>query len=145
MARTSTYLNFAGNAEEALSFYRAVFKTDFSAPVQRMRDLPPGPGMPELTEREKNLIMHSELPIVGGHVLMATDTIESMGQKLLVGNNVHINLEPDTRAETKRLFDALAQGGKVTMALQDMFWGGYYGAVTDKFGVQWMVNCSAKA
>jgi PhnB protein len=60
------------------------------------------------------------------------------------GTNVSISLEPDTREETRRLFLALADGGKVTMELQDMFWGAYYGAVTDKFGVQWMVNCAAK-
>ena len=68
-----------------------------------------------------------------------------MGFHVNFGNNVHISLEPDTRVETKRLFDALSAGGKITMDLQDMFWGAYYGRVTDKYGVQWMVNCSAKA
>jgi len=76
--------------------------------------------------------------------LMGTDAPPSMGFHLQFGDNVHINLEPDTRAETKRLFDALASGGKVTMELQEMFWGAYYGACTDKFGVNWMVNCTAK-
>jgi PhnB protein len=64
--------------------------------------------------------------------------------KLVFGTNVSINLEPDTRAETKRIFLALAEGGKVTMELQDMFWGAYFGAVTDQFGVQRMVNCTAR-
>ncbi len=48
--------------------------------------------------------------------------------------------EPDTKEEAKRLFDALSAGGKITMDLQDMFWGAYYGDLTDKFGIQWMVN-----
>jgi PhnB protein len=78
-------------------------------------------------------------------VLMGTDAPESLGFHVNFGNNVHISLEPDTRAETKRLFDALSKGGKITMELQDMFWGAYYGSVTDKYGVQWMVNCTAKA
>jgi uncharacterized glyoxalase superfamily protein PhnB len=86
MARTSTYLNFMGNTEEAFNFYKSVFRTE---------------------------------------------------------SNVSINLEPDSREEAERLFIALAEGGKVTMALQDMFWGAYFGSLTDKFGVQWMVNCTA--
>lgn len=144
MARTSTYLNFMGRTEEAFAFYASVFGTEFASPIQRMRDIPPAPGMPELREAEKNMVMHVELPIVGGHVLMGTDALESMGHVVRFGNNVSINLEPDTRAETDRLFHALAEGGKITMPLSDMFWGAYFGALTDKFGVQWMVNCTAK-
>lgn len=146
MARTSTYLNFNGNTEQAFTFYKAVFKTDFVGELQRMGAAPAAPGMPTLSDAEKNLILHIELPIVGGHILMGTDAVESMGQKLTFGNNFSINLEPDTRAEADRLFQALSTEGKVTMALQDMFWGAYFGALVDKFGVQWMVNCAeAKA
>jgi PhnB protein len=59
---------------------------------------------------------------------------------LITGNNIYINLEPDTKAGTIRLFKALSNGGKITMELQDMFWGGYYGTCSDKFGIQWMFN-----
>ena len=83
-----------------------------------------------------------ELPILGGHVLMATDAPASMGFTVEKGNNMHINLEPDTKAETKRLFDALSKDGKVTMELADMFWGAYYGSCTDKYGINWMFNCT---
>ena len=72
---------------------------------------------------------------------MATDAPESMGMKVIPGNTMHISIEPDTRAETKRLFDAFSEGGKVEMDLQDMFWGAYYGNCTDKFGINWMFNC----
>jgi PhnB protein len=75
---------------------------------------------------------------------MGTDAVESMGHPLVMGNNVHISLSPDSRADTERLFKALAEEGKVTMPLQDMFWGAYYGALTDRFGVHWMLNCTAK-
>jgi len=102
-------------------------------------------GAPPLSEADKKLIMHIELPIVGGHVIMGTDAPESMGFKVNQGNNVHLSLEPDTRTETKKIFDALAEGGNVTMQLQDMFWGAYYGSVTDKYGINWMVNCTEKA
>ena len=77
-------------------------------------------------------------------MLMGTDAPESMGFNVIFGNNVHINLETDTREETSLLFEALSAGGKVTMPLQDMFWGAFFGSCTDKFGVQWMVNCGQK-
>jgi PhnB protein len=146
MARVNTYLNFQRNTEQAFNFYKSVFGGEFGGGrIARFSDVPPMEGMPPLPEADKNLVMHIELPIVGGHVLMGTDAPESMGFKVNFGNNVHISLEPDTRAETKKLFDALSAGGKVTMDLQDMFWGAYYGSCTDKFGVQWMVNCNEKA
>lgn len=145
MARTSTYLNFPGTTEEAFLFYKKVFGTDFIGPVHRLGEAPPMPGMPPLSAAEKQLVMHVELPIVGGHVLMGTDSLESMGPKLTFGNNFSINLEPDTRAETERLFAALGEGGKVNMPLTDMFWGSYFGSLVDRFGVQWMFNCPAPA
>lgn len=145
MARTSTYLNFMGKTEEAFDHYRVIFQTEFLAPIQRMKDVPPMPGMPDLPAAERLLVMHVELPILGGHVLMGTDALESMGHSLTFGNNVSINLEPDTRAEAQRLFAALAEGGQVTMPLQDMFWGALFGTVVDKFGVHWMVNCAEPA
>jgi len=87
---------------------------------------------------------NEELPSTCGHYMMGTDAPESMGFKVNPGNNVFINLEPDTRHETERLFAALSDGGKVSMPLQDMFWGDYLGSCTDKFGVQWMFNCHSK-
>lgn len=146
MARVSTYLNFPGNTEEAFNFYKSVFGGDFTdGGISRFRDIPAQEGMPPVAESDKELVMHVVLPITGGHLLMGTDAPESMGFKVSFGNNVHINLEPDTRAETKKLFAALSKGGQVTMELQDMFWGAFFGSCTDKFGVRWMFNCSEKA
>ena len=143
MARTSTYFNFPRNTEEVFNFYKSVFGTEFSGNgIARFGDFPPPEGAPQLADEDKNLILHIELPILGGHVLMATDAPESMGFKITPGNNVYIMLEPDTKDETKRMFDALASGGKVEQELQDMFWGAYYGSCTDKFGTHWMFNCS---
>jgi PhnB protein len=145
MARTSTYLNFPGNTEEAFNFYKSVFGGEFgNNGIARFADIPPMEGMSPMDEADKNLVMHIELTITGGHVLMATDAPASMGFTVNFGNNVYINLEPDTKEETKRLFDALSAGGKVTQDLQDMFWGAYYGSCTDQFGVNWMVNCTTK-
>jgi PhnB protein len=143
MARTSTYLNFKGNTEEAFLFYKSVFGNDFIGGVHRMGDVPTQEEQPSLSEADKNLIMHIALPIVGGHILMGTDATESMGFTVAFGNNVFINLEPDTREETQRLFASLSLGGTIGMPLQDMFWGAYFGSCTDKYGVQWMFNCES--
>jgi PhnB protein len=144
MARVSTYLNFARSTEEAFLFYKSTFKTDFEGPIMRFGDGPPCDGQPPLADADKKLIMHVALPILGGHMLMGTDAPESMGFKLNPGNNYFINLEPDSRVETERLFAELGAGGKVGSPLQDMFWGAYWGWLTDKFGVNWMFNCAAK-
>jgi PhnB protein len=144
MAKVSTYLNFPRTTEAAFNFYKSVFGTEFSTPIGRFRDMPPQPDQPPLPAADLDLVMHVALPILGGFELMGTDAPESMGFKVNIGNNLYINLQPDTRAETKRLFDALAAGGKVEMPLQDMFWGAYYGSLTDRFGVQWMLNCDSK-
>jgi len=145
MARVSTYLNFPRNTEEVFNFYKSVFGGKFgNNGIARFGDIPQQEGMPTMAEEDKNLVMHIELEILGGHVLMGTDAPESMGFNVNFGNNLYLNLEPDTRSETKKLFDALSAGGIVTMELQDMFWGAYYGSCTDKFGVQWMFNCVEK-
>lgn len=144
MAQVSTYLNFVRNTEEAFIFYKSVFGGEFSGEIARFSDIPPNEEMPPLAEEDRDLVMHIVLPILGGHQLMGTDAPESMGFNLNFGNNMSINLQPDTRQETKKLFEALSDGGEVTMELQDMFWGDYFGSCTDKYGVQWMFNCSEK-
>ena len=144
MAKVSTYLNFPRNTEEVFNYYKSIFGGDFVGGISRFGDIPPSPDMPAIADADKNLVMHIELPILGGHSLMGTDAPESMGFNVNFGNNVHISLHPDTRQETDKLFNALAKGGKVTMELQDVFWGDYFGSCVDKYGVQWMLNCQEK-
>jgi PhnB protein len=146
MAHVSTYLNFERDTEVAFNFYKSIFGGEFGGQgIMRMGDMPPQDGMPPIADGDKKLVVHVELAITAGHRLMGTDAPESMGFKLKKGNNTHINLGLDTRKETKQLFDALSKGGAVTMELQDMFWGDYFGSCTDKFGVNWMFNCPEKA
>jgi len=147
MTNVSTYLNFPGTTEEAFNFYRSVFGGEFVGGINRFGDIPAEAlaGMPPMTESDKKLVMHIQLDIMDGHALMGTDASESMGQKVSMGNSVSISLHPDTREEADRLFTSLSEGGAVIMPIQDMFWGDYYGAFTDKFGISWMVNCSTKA
>jgi PhnB protein len=143
MPKVNTYLNFVRNTEEAFQFYKSVFKTEFAGPIVRFGDGPPSPDQPPMAEADKKLVMHVALPILGGHLLMGTDAPQSMGFKLTPGNNVHISLEPDTRAEAERLFTALSKGGDVQMPLQDQFFG-YFASFADKFGIYWMINCTSK-
>lgn len=141
MASGGVYLNFNRNTEEAFLFYKSVFGGEFTrGGIARMGMVPPDENGNSVAEADKNLVMHVELPITGGLMLMGTDASESMGFKLNFGNNMHIHLEPESKAETEKLFGLLSEGGKITMPLMEMFWGSYFGSCIDKFGVQWMFN-----
>jgi PhnB protein len=144
MASVSTYLNFDGNTEEAFTFYKRVFGTEFVGEIARMGDVPMGPEGSNPSEQDANLVVNVTLPITGGHLLQGTDTTESMGFTLNQGNNVYICLDPDSREEADCLFGALSEGGTVQMEMADMFWGDYFGSLVDTFGVQWMINYSGK-
>jgi PhnB protein len=145
MSRVSTYLNFMGDTEQAFDFYRSVFGTELLAPIARMGDMPQDPDMPALREEEKNMVMHVELPILGGHVLMATDLLASQGHEVRYGNNITLNLELEDRLETERLFGLLSEDGSDVFGLQDMPWGAYWGTCADRYGVRWMFNCVESA
>lgn len=136
MATINPYLNFMGNTEEAFNFYKSVFGGDFTV-LQRFRDTPEAGDVPE---EDLDKIMHVSLPIGNGHVLMATDALESAGHELNQGNNVYIAIQADSEEEAERLFNRLSEGGEVEMELQKTFWGAYFGSWTDKFGINWMVN-----
>jgi PhnB protein len=141
MAYVSIYLNFQGNAEEAFNTYKKIFKTEFSAQVMRMGDMPAHPGMPQLSAQDKKKVMHVALPILGGTQIMGTDVLESVGHKLIEGNNVTISLNPDTKEEADRLYKELSQDVTDGVAPHDEFWG-YWGTCKDRFGIRWMFNIS---
>ncbi len=138
MRRISIYLNFPGNTEEAFLFYRSVFGTEFANGIQRLGDAPAHEGQPPMDEHVKRMVLHVELPLPGGGTLMGTDAPKEFGFTVTSGNQTHIHLETDSRDETDRLFAALGDGGTVDMPMQDMFFGAYYGALQDRYGVNWM-------
>ncbi|MCB0735287.1 MAG: SRPBCC domain-containing protein [Bacteroidetes bacterium] len=142
--RVSTYLNFPGNTEEAFNFYRSVFQTEFVNGIQRFDGAPQDPNQPPLSESLKRMVLHIELPLIGNHILMGTDAPKEMGFTVEKGNNMHINLEPDSREEADRIFLELSKGGTITMPIADMFWGAYFGSFTDQYGINWMVNYQPK-
>ncbi len=139
MAAINPYLNFNGNTEEACNFYKSVFGGEFLG-IQRFKDTPESGKVPADAQDK---IMHIALP-VKGCLLMATDALESMGQPLTMGNNFHLSLDTDSEAEANLIFNSLSEGGKVTMPMNKTFWGSYFGMLTDKFGVQWMISYDEK-
>lgn len=138
MNALNPYLNFNGNTEEAFNFYKAVLGGEFEM-VMRFGDTP---GCEDMPETEKNGIMHIALPY-GNNFLMGTDVPKSM-QQVTFGSNMSLSLSVNSRQEADRVYNGLSEGGKATMPMGDMFWGAYYGMLTDKFGVQWMVSFDEK-
>jgi len=140
MIKVNPYLSYDGKAEEAFTFYKTVFGGEFTG-LFRMKDAPQSDN---LSEEEKNRIMHISLPVSDTVTLMASDTLCNSGPTLTEGNNIQISLHPDSREEADRIFNGLSAGGKIVMPMQDMFWGDYFGTFADKFGIYWMVNYSTQ-
>lgn len=136
------YLNFQGETEAAFNFYKSVFGGDFSF-IKRYSELPDA----QVSEKEKDYILHVSLPINDFTILMGSDTSEQFcaqnSAPFNKGNNhyISINLESHEEDQARRLFNALSVNGEIEMALDKTFWGALYGAFTDQFGVKWMVNC----
>jgi PhnB protein len=129
------YLNLNGTTERAFNFYKSVFGGEFSS-VMKYKEMP---GVERYPVEERDRIMHIALPL-GNSNLMGSDILESMGQKVNIGNHIYLMISPDSEAEAHRIFKDLSAGGKVEMELQKMFWGDLYGTLTDKFGVMWMID-----
>jgi PhnB protein len=140
MKAVNPYLNFSGNCEEAFNFYKSVFGGEFVT-VMRFKDVPAEEldESHQLPESEGEKIMHVALPIGQGTILMGSDTPEAMGP-VKTGTNLFISISTDSEAEVTKLFNGLSAGGQVSMPLDKTFWGAYFGMLTDKFGVQWMVS-----
>jgi len=136
MLGINPYLNFTGNTEEAMKFYKSVLGGEFTI-FQRFKDIPGGEKM---SREDQEKFIHISLTINKHTTIMATDTIESMGQKLVAGNNFHICIQAESEAEADKFFGGLSKGGKVEMPMNKTFWGAYFGMCVDKFGVQWMIN-----
>ena len=132
------FLNFNGNAEEAFNFYNSIFGGEFGD-LQRWKNMP---GSERFPADDQNKIMHITLPIGNGNVLIAGDALASRGQTMMVGDNFGISLDIESKEETDRIYNALVKGGTphAEMPIRDSFWGSYFGMLTDKFGVRWMVN-----
>jgi PhnB protein len=132
----SPYLNFNGDAAKAIKLYEKALgaKTEAVMPFSEAR------GM-DIAPEHKNRVMHASLR-VDDAVIMMSDTMPD--RPVISGGNVHVSLTCDDVADMTKKFEALAAGGKVTMPLQDAFWGAKFGMLTDAFGIHWMFNCDTK-
>ncbi len=126
----SPYLNFDGKCAEAMEFYHKIFGGKLD--IQRFGDAPM-----QTPEDQKNRVMHATLTndIMS---FMASDT--QPGTPFNVGNNVHLSLAGTDEKMLTEIFNKLAAGGTTTMPLAKQFWGDTFGMLTDKFGINWMVN-----
>ncbi|MEJ0101915.1 MAG: VOC family protein [Bacteroidota bacterium] len=140
MTGLNPYLHFMGNTEAAMNFYKSVFGGEFTI-FQRFKDIAGGEKM---SPEDQQKIIHISLPIGKGNVIMATDSLESMGQSLVSGNNFHIYIHAESEKEVDKLFNALSAGGSIEMPVNKTFWGAYFGMCMDKFGIQWMISFEKK-
>ena len=137
------YLNFEGKTEQAFRLYESVLGGTLTE-IHRFGSMPQEDGF-QLTPEQENLVLHVGLELPDGQMIMASDMIEGMGPERVEGNNVSISIHPASRQEADRIFTALAEGGTITMPIADQFWGDYFGSLTDRFGINWMVNYSEAA
>lgn len=130
MKELATYLTFDGNAREAMTFYAECLGAELN--------LVPFSQAPfDCPAEAKDRILHARLS-KGPIVLMASDAMP--GMPFQQGNNFSVSIAPESLDETEQLFAALSRNGKVTMPLADAFWGARFGMLTDRFGVNWMIN-----
>jgi PhnB protein len=129
------YIFFRGQCEEAMNFYKNIFGGKVEG--SRYSDMPP--GTPEMPGVEKNWFMHSTLE--GGDIkLMASDSAKASPE----AKKVSLSLGGTDEVKMRKIFDGLAEGGKVFQPLEKMFWGDIFGSLTDKFGVEWMMNVGSE-
>ncbi|MDR9364546.1 MAG: VOC family protein [Balneolaceae bacterium] len=138
-ANYQLYLNFQGNTEKAFIFYQSIFGGEFIGGINRFSDTHEGDNLPE-NERDK--VMHIALPIGDRNVIMGTDALESMNQTVEQGNNFYISIQADSKEQADQYSNGLSDEAEIEMEMQNMFWGDYFGMLTDKFGIKWMVSFS---
>jgi len=140
MTTVNIYLTFDGNCEAAFNFYKSVFGGDFSY-IGRFKEMPPQEGGKPISAEDGEKIMHVSLPISNETNLMGSDSGGEWAQNITYGNNFSISVNTKNTDEATRIFNRLSEGGKITMPLAKTFWESYFGMLTDKFGINWQVNC----
>ena len=138
MATVNAYLTFKGNCEEAFNYYKSLFGGEFSE-INYFRDMPPQEGV-TLPEGYGDKIMHVSLPISKETILMGSDSGGDWAPETIIGNNISLMINADSKGQADKLFEGLSSGGQVTMPIATTFWGSYYGMCTDQFGINWMVS-----
>lgn len=136
MITVNPYLYFNGNCEEAFNFYKSVFEVEFKY-IGRYKDVPQAEK--HIFHEQDNKIMHVSLPISNQITLMGADNTE-VHKGNISNNNFSLSITSDSKKEADKLFQKLSEGGKIKLAMNETFWGSYYGIVNDKFGVNWKIS-----
>ena len=132
MKSLQVYLHFGGECREALDFY----KEAIGGEIKSMQTY--GEANMAEDESQKDRVLHSEFQ-ADEIFIMAADGMQ--GQTVKSGNNISLNISVDNEERQTEIFNKLSKGGKVTMPLEDTFWGARFGMLRDKFGINWMLNC----
>ena len=133
--KLNPYLTFGGNCEEALNFYKKCFGGEFVG-VNRFKEGPPEMGGMKVPDELMEKIMHMTWRF-GDNVVMASDSFGKAPE----GGNITLSMSIDDPDKMEKIFNELSAGGRVTMPLEDTFWGARFGMFTDRFGIKWMFNC----
>lgn len=144
MAIVNVYLNFNGNCEEAFNFYKSQFGGNFGY-IGRYKDMPPGPDGKKCSPQDEDKVMHVSLPISKETMLMGSDAGGEWASNIINGTNFSISITAASKEEADKLFNGLSAGGKVLMPMNNTFWGDYFGMLTDKFGIHWMMSYNEAA
>jgi PhnB protein len=126
------YLSFEGNCEEALNIYKKIFNGKLEI-VNRYDN----PAM-KAPEEYKNKVLHARLSF-GDNSIFASDVFPGQSRDKS-GSNISLSLSFRDLEEAKRVYEQLTEGGKTKIPFEKQFWGAWHGNLTDKFGIQWMVN-----
>ncbi|MCJ1910087.1 VOC family protein [Planococcus ruber] len=137
------YFNFDGNGQEATHFYVDVLDAELAG-ITTYGEANEG-NMEGLPEEARDLVMNAQIDLKNGDMLMISDVPPGMGMSFQKGNNVSLTVTLDDMEEARRMFGKLADGGVVMMDLQETFWSPLYGALTDKFGIEWQISVDANA
>lgn len=129
------YISFKDNARAAMDFYKTVFGGNLDMSTFKEGGMPTDPA-------SENLIMHAKLTADNGITFMAADT--PPGMEFKEGSNISISLSGENEEELRGYWNKLVEGGKINMPLEKSPWEDTFGMLTDKFGINWMVNITAK-
>ncbi|MCQ4087827.1 VOC family protein [Saccharibacillus sp. JS10] len=137
------YLNFDGNAKQAIDFYTQAL-TATAVKSVTFGDMPQNPEYP-LPENEQSMIMESSLQFEGGKLMMSDvlPSMKSVTGEWVQGNNMLVTLVLEDKAQLQRYFDRLSEGGIVTMPLSEVPWSSCFGMLIDRFGIHWKFNRDA--
>jgi PhnB protein len=133
--KLNPYISFKGTTRQAMEFYKSIFGGELRLSTFKEYNASADPS-------EDNLIMHSELNTGNGITFMAADTPSRM--EYHPGTNINMSLTGDDETELKTYFTKLSAGGTVSQPLEKATWGDSFGMCTDKFGIRWFVNITAK-